>query len=63
MMTDWEREKFTGEVATLAAVALARGEDLRPTLAPPFQRALARHPDDEDRLLALWDKLTSRQVL
>ena len=63
MMTDWEREKLTLAAATLAAAALARGEDVRPALSPLFHQALLQHPDDEVRLLELWDKLCSRPVL
>ncbi len=63
MMTDWEREKFTHAAATLAAATLARGEDVRPALSPLFYQALRQHPEDEHRLLELWDKLSSRPVL
>jgi hypothetical protein len=63
MMTDWEREKFTHETATRAAETLARGDNLRLDLAPLFRQALLCHPDEEDRLIELWDKLTSRPVL
>ena len=63
MMTDWERETFTREANTLAADALARGNDLRAALVPSFYQALRAHPDEEDRLLELWDRLNSRPVL
>ena len=63
MMSDWEREKFTLKVATLAAETLARGGEIRRALSPFFHQALSQHPDEEDRLLQLWDRLTSRPAL
>jgi hypothetical protein len=63
MMTDWERERFSCEAATLAAEMLARGAAIRPALSPLFHRTIHQHPDEEDRLLELWDKLSSRPVL
>ena len=63
MMTDWEREKFTLAAAALGAAALSRGEDVRAALSPLFHQVLLSHPDEEDRLLELWDKLSSRPVL
>ena len=63
MMSDWEREQFTEQAATQAAAALARENDIRTTLAPLFRQALVTHADEEDRLLELWDRLSSRPVL
>lgn len=63
MMSDWEREEFTRTAANLSAATLARNEPVRPALEPLFRQALEAHPDEEDRLLALWDRLVSRQVL
>lgn len=62
-MSDWERDEFTRAAARLAAATLARNEPIRPALEPLFHQALRAHPDEEDRLLALWDRLTSRRVL
>ena len=63
MMADCEREDFTREANKLAAGAFAGGGDLRLALAAFFDAAFRQHPDEEDRLLELWAKLTSRQVL
>lgn len=63
MMSDRERREFTAQAASLAAAALSRGEAINPSLTSFFQQAIARHPDEEDRLLELWDELTSRPTL
>jgi hypothetical protein len=63
MMTDWELGDFEREANKLTIEVLEHGGDLRPALTDSFSRALRQHPDEEDRLLELWDKLTSRLVL
>ena len=63
MMTEWEREKLMLEAAAIAAEVHARGGDVRPALAPLFEQALRRHPNQEAILIELWDKVTSRPVL
>lgn len=63
MMTDWDVESFRISTTQRAAELQARGGDVRSALAPLFQQAAAHHPEEEDRLLELWDRLTSRPVL
>jgi hypothetical protein len=63
MMSAFQREQFNRAAARLAAETLAQGGDVGPALSPMFQRALQDHPDEDDRLLELWDRLTSRQLL
>ncbi len=61
-MTDWELEQLAQRAAMLAADAVARGIDARAALAPLFREELRAHPDEEDRLLELWDRICSRPV-
>ncbi len=63
MTAAWDRESFISTASRLAADARARGEPVAPVLSPLFHQALFQHPDEEDRLLELWDELTARQVL
>jgi hypothetical protein len=63
MMTDWELEKLTARAAELAAGSAAKTVDSRAKLGPLFREALRLHPDDEVRLLALWDEITARQLV
>jgi hypothetical protein len=63
MMSAFQREEFSRSAAGLAAETLARNGDLSSSLSPIFQRARHEHPDEEDRLLELWDRLTSRRLL
>lgn len=63
MMSERERNNFRHEMGHAAAAALARGEEVRAVLEPPFRAARKRHPDEEDRLLELWDELVSRPVI
>ena len=58
-----EREEFTLAAARVAADAGARGGDPRQALSPLFADALRAHPDEEDRLLEIWDKLLARPEL
>ena len=46
-----------------ADAARALGADVRAALEPMFQRELEIHPDEEDLLLELWDRLTGRQTV
>jgi hypothetical protein len=62
-MSEWEWEEFTHKAATVATAALARDASTRTALEPLFNQTLLAHPDEEDRLLAVWDRLTSRAVL
>jgi hypothetical protein len=63
MRTQWERSQFKRDAETRAADARVRGEDPRAALEKMFREELAAHPDEEDLLLELWDRLTGRQVL
>jgi hypothetical protein len=63
MLSDREREEFTRAAARLAADALTRGEDARRALSPLFCATLQAHPDEEDRLLQVWDSLLARPAL
>jgi hypothetical protein len=63
MMTVWEWEEFTASASAAATSAHQRQENLHASLAPLFLHAKRQHPDDEDRLLALWDRLTDRARL
>jgi hypothetical protein len=63
MMSAFQREEFSRSATTLASETLARNGDLRSSLSPLFQQARHEHPDEEDRLLELWDRLTSHRVL
>lgn len=63
MMTDRDLEFLAARAAELGAASVAQGRDVSETLKPIFHRALCEHPDDEVRLLELWDKLTVRQMV
>ena len=63
MMRDSEREQFTREASALAAETRIRGQNVEAALAPKFRAALLHHPDDEERLLEIWDEVTCRAVL
>lgn len=63
MLSDREREEFTLAAARVATEALARGEDARRALGPLFHATLQAHPDEEDRLLRVWDELLARPEL
>jgi hypothetical protein len=60
MMSEPERNYFRQEAGAAATAALANGVDIRTALESRFGEARRHHPDEEDRLLALWDELTSR---
>lgn len=62
-MSDREREEFTLAAARVAVDASSRGEDTRAALSPLFAGALRAHPDEEDRLLQVWDNLLARPEL
>lgn len=63
MRTQWERSQFKRDAEVCAAAARDRGADVRAALEPMFQRELEVHPDEEDLLLELWDRLTGRQTV
>lgn len=63
MMSERERMIFRQEAGAAAAAALARGLDVRVVLGPKFGEARIRHPEEEDRLLELWDELVSRPMI
>lgn len=63
MRTQWERSQFKRDAETRAAEARARGDEVRAALEKMFRDELASHPDEEDLLLELWDRLTGRQML
>ncbi len=63
MMSEQERAKFAHEAGMQAAEIVARREVLRTALLPTFHQTLRQHPDEEDRLLELWDQLTSRPTV
>jgi len=63
MMSEFQHEEFSQTAASLASETRARGGDLPSALSPLFQKALREHPDEDDRLLELWDQLTSRRLL
>lgn len=62
-MSERERTNFRHETGATAAAALQSGLDVRTALEPAFRAARRRHPDDEDRLLELWDELVARPVI
>lgn len=62
-MTLEEREEFRAAAIASAAAARARGEDVAALLAPRFEEARRRHPEDAGWLLALRDRLAGRPVL
>lgn len=63
MRTQWERSQFKRDAEARAAEARARGDDPRAALGPMFRLELETHPDEEDLLLELWDRLTGRQIV
>lgn len=62
-MTTEEREEFRERVIAIAAAARARGEDPAAPLAPHFDSARRRHPEEAGWLLGLRDRLADRPVL
>ncbi|MBM3841739.1 MAG: hypothetical protein FJ397_00520 [Verrucomicrobia bacterium] len=62
-MTTAEREEFREEATEVAAAARARGENPDAALAPRFDVARRRHPEDAGWLLTLRDRLGRRLVL
>lgn len=62
-MTIEQREEFREEATVVASSARARGEDPDAALAPRFDAARRRHPEDAGWLLALRDRLGRRPVL
>jgi len=63
MMSERERTDFRNEMGAAAWATLQRGEDVSTVLKIKFTEASKRHPDDEDRLLELWDELVSRPII
>ena len=62
-MTSREKEQFVTNVTLLAHHLHVSGSDVRAGLSPVFGAAFAQHPDEEDVLIELWDKLVARPVL
>lgn len=62
-MTTEEREDFRERAIAIAATARARGEDVARLLAPHFDLARRRHPEEAGWLLGLRDRLADRPVL
>jgi len=63
MMNVREWEEFKASTSAAATSAHRNRENVPAALAPLFRHARRLHPDDEDRLLALWDRLTDRAML